>query len=97
MLVTTTLVALVGKAIFAGGPMDHWGKLVTLGLLVSVAGQCGDLMLSSIKRDLGIKDTGAVLPGHGGVLDRANSLLLVAPAAFHFLYYFGGIDFPPAR
>jgi phosphatidate cytidylyltransferase len=55
-----------------------------------VFGQLGDLMLSSIKRDLGIKDVGAVIPGHGGILDRANSLLLVAPAVFHYVGYFRG-------
>ena len=48
-------------------------------LIVGIGAQAGDLMLSSIKRDIGIKDMGTVLPGHGGVLDRFNSLLLVAP------------------
>jgi phosphatidate cytidylyltransferase len=87
---TTLLVALVGHAIFAGSPLDqvHW--LIALGLIVSFAGQCGDLMLSSIKRDLGIKDMGTAIPGHGGLLDRFNSLLLVAPASFHFIGYFVG-------
>jgi phosphatidate cytidylyltransferase len=49
-------------------------------------------MLSSIKRDLGIKDTGVVIPGHGGLLDRCNSLLIVAPAAFHYVRFFEGFD-----
>jgi phosphatidate cytidylyltransferase len=54
-------------------------------------------MLSSIKRDVGIKDTGTALPGHGGILDRFTSLLLVAPAVFHYLGYFLGVglDEPP--
>ncbi|MFT8243654.1 phosphatidate cytidylyltransferase [Roseomonas sp. BN140053] len=90
LVVTTALVAFVGSRIFAGTPLaaPHW--LLLLGVLVSVAGQCGDLMLSSVKRDLGIKDMGAAVPGHGGVLDRFNSLLLVAPAVFHFVGYFVG-------
>jgi phosphatidate cytidylyltransferase len=87
---TSVVVALLGRAIFAGTPMDHPALLLLFGAIVSIAGQCGDLMLSSIKRDLGIKDMGVLLPGHGGVLDRFNSLLLVAPAAFHFIGYFTG-------
>ena len=87
LVVTTAVVAIVGHYAFAGTRMDHWALLLLLGVLVSVAGQCGDLMLSSIKRDIGIKDMGTVLPGHGGILDRFNSLLLVAPVTFHLVQY----------
>jgi phosphatidate cytidylyltransferase len=90
LIVTTTLVAFVGGHIFAGTKMAQWHWLILFGALVSAGGQLGDLMLSSIKRDIGIKDMGVVLPGHGGILDRFNSLLLVAPAAFHFIGYFVG-------
>ena len=96
LVTTSVVVALLAGAIFAGTPMGHPALLLLFGAIVSIAGQCGDLMLSSIKRDLGIKDMGVLLPGHGGVLDRFNSLLLVAPAAFHFIgYYVGfGLDQP---
>ena len=91
---TSLLVALIAAPIFRGTAAGHWGVLLGLGLIVSLGGQAGDLMLSSIKRDLGIKDMGAVIPGHGGVLDRFNSLLLVAPGAFHYLRYLDAIA-PP--
>ncbi|MGI4954562.1 MAG: phosphatidate cytidylyltransferase [Janthinobacterium lividum] len=93
---TTLLVAGVGWFIFRGTPLDSPLLLAGLGVIVSVAGQAGDLMLSSIKRDLGIKDMGTVIPGHGGLLDRFNSVLLVAPAVFHYVgYYVGfGLDQP---
>ena len=87
---TTLLVAGVGWPIFRGTPMDHPALLLGLGVIVSFAGQAGDLVLSSIKRDLGIKDMGTVIPGHGGLLDRFNSLLLVAPAVFHYIGYIVG-------
>lgn len=90
LVVTTLYVFAVSAGIFTpNGVLGPWHRL-ELGLVIGIAGQLGDLMLSSIKRDLGIKDTGAVIPGHGGVLDRASSLLLVAPAAFQFLGYFVG-------
>ena len=90
LTVTTILVATLASFIFRGTPMaqPHW--LILFGLMVGIGAQAGDLMLSSIKRDIGIKDMGTILPGHGGVLDRFNSLLLVAPAAFHFIQFFVG-------
>ena len=91
---TSVVVALVAHAIFRGGPADSVPVLLGLGVIVSIGGQAGDLMLSSIKRDLGIKDMGTVIPGHGGLLDRFNSLLLVAPGAFHYLRYLDAIA-PP--
>jgi phosphatidate cytidylyltransferase len=87
---TTIVVSLLGHVVFAGTVLDQAGLLIGLGLLVSIAGQLGDLMLSSIKRDIGIKDMGHTIPGHGGILDRFNSLLLVAPASFHYIGYFLG-------
>ena len=58
------------------------GPAVLLGLLVAVMGPLGDLAESMIKRDLGIKDMGSTLPGHGGVLDRIDAMLFVMPALY---------------
>ena len=91
LVCTTALTAVLGGLVLAGTPAGRPGALVVLGLLVSVAGQAGDLVLSSAKRDIGIKDMGARLPGHGGLLDRFDSLLLVAPVVFHYVGYFNGV------
>jgi phosphatidate cytidylyltransferase len=90
LIITATFVVVVMHVTYRGTMMDRLHWLILLGILVSAAAQAGDLMLSSIKRDLGIKDMGVSLPGHGGVLDRFNSLLLVCPAVFHFVGYFIG-------
>jgi phosphatidate cytidylyltransferase len=91
LVLTTILVWIVGTAVFRGTALGRPVYLILLGVIISVVGQLGDLMLSSVKRDLGIKDMGVTIPGHGGLLDRFNSLILVAPAAFHFIGYFLGI------
>jgi phosphatidate cytidylyltransferase len=90
LVLTIGMVVLLGAQVFRDTPLDSTLMLVGLGALISAAGQLGDLMLSSIKRDLGLKDMGIMIPGHGGLLDRFDSLILVAPAAFHYIGYFVG-------
>lgn len=58
------------------------------GALIAVAGFFGDVSLSALKRDLGIKNSGTLLPGHGGILDRVDSLTYTAPLFFHYLRYY---------
>jgi phosphatidate cytidylyltransferase len=90
LVLTTALVTALAHVVFAGSEVDRIDRLIVLGMLVSVLGQLGDLMLSSIKRDVAVKDTGTVIPGHGGLLDRFNSLVLVPPAVFHYLSLYNG-------
>ena len=58
-----------------------------MALVIAVAGFAGGLVLSAVKRRRGIKDWGAWIPGHGGVLDRVDSLWLSAPVFFHLVRY----------
>jgi len=91
LVLTTCLAAWMGHYVFLWTNVDRPGRLLFLGAIISIAGQLGDLLISSIKRDLDLKDMGVLFPGHGGWLDRFDSLILVAPAVFHYVGYFRGI------
>jgi len=77
--------ALIARETFASY-LETWQALV-LGLLAGVIGQFGDLFESLIKRDAEIKDTSDMIPGHGGVLDRFDSLLFTAPLIYYFVAF----------
>ena len=71
-------------SIYAGGMQLHFWLL--LALIVIVAGTAGDLFESALKRKAGIKDSGNIMPGHGGILDRFDALLFIMPFVFLFFY-----------
>jgi phosphatidate cytidylyltransferase len=63
-------------------------ETILVTLLITVAGFCGGAVMSAVKRDFGVKDFGSVIPGHGGMLDRVDSLCYAAPIFFHYMRYF---------
>lgn len=63
-------------------------ETILVSLMISVAGFCGGAVMSAVKRDFGVKDFGQIIPGHGGVLDRIDSLCYAAPIFFHYVRYF---------
>ena len=80
---TILISALVGPHL----TLMDWRMSLLAGVIIAFAGFVGDLCMSALKRDLGIKDFGATLPGHGGVLDRVDSLVFTAPLFFHFIFF----------
>jgi phosphatidate cytidylyltransferase len=88
-----TIIAFIARWTF----MPEFSSLetVVLALFLTVAGLWGDLVESAIKRSVGVKDSGGLLPGHGGMLDRLDSLLFSAPAFYYYVTFMGRVASHP--
>jgi phosphatidate cytidylyltransferase len=86
-IATTAVLAVLLAPVLT--PLTRWHSLAA-GLMIGAAGFLGDTTVGAVKRDIGVKDAGTMIAGHGGVLDRINSLTYTAPLFFHFVrfYYF---------
>ncbi|MBI2486930.1 MAG: phosphatidate cytidylyltransferase [Deltaproteobacteria bacterium] len=91
-IISSTITGGVVNLIFKS-PLEY-GWAFLLGFIIGVVAVFGDLIESLIKRSVGVKDSGGILPGHGGVLDRFDSLIVVFPVSYYFVllyYWFNGV------
>ncbi len=83
----TASVTLLGAALWWATPFPYW-LAAAMSAVIALMGFCGSLTMSAIKRDRGVKDYGTLIEGHGGVLDRIDSICFAAPVFFHFTMYY---------
>jgi len=76
-----------GTALWWITPFKPW-QAAAMSAVIVLMGFAGGLVMSAIKRDRGVKDYGEMIPGHGGIMDRIDSLCFAAPVFFHFTRYF---------
>ena len=81
---TVVVAALAGPYLTPMAP--HYAAIA--GAIIAIAGFLGDITISAFKRDLGVKDSGGLIPGHGGILDRVDSLTYAAPVFYHAMHFF---------
>ena len=87
-LIGSVIATTIGAALVFEFALDHnWWIGAAIGLGAVVTATCGDLIESAVKRDLSIKDMGTILPGHGGILDRIDSVLFTGPAVWFALEF----------
>jgi phosphatidate cytidylyltransferase len=82
-IILTTILAVVFRYLTPFSVIEAIGA----GLIISIGGFIGDVVVSMVKRDVGVKDAGSFIAGHGGIIDRLDSLTYTAPLFFHFVYY----------
>ena len=84
----TASVTLVGMLLWFATPFPRWWQPAAVSIVVSLMSFAGGLTMSAIKRDRGVKDYGTLVEGHGGVLDRIDSICFSAPVFYHLTWYF---------
>lgn len=82
-----TTATLLGGSLYWATPFT-WLQAAGMSLVITLMGFCGGLVMSAIKRDAGVKDFGAIIEGHGGILDRIDSLCFAAPVFFHLVRFY---------
>lgn len=80
-LLASTIIGVLFKLFWLQGV--SWGACIAMSVMLSLAAQLGDLVESSVKRSAGVKDSGAILPGHGGMLDRIDGLIFATPVLYY--------------